>query len=336
MKDTQKKTTKKASATTSEQQPAATVDRKTQRPRLDSDYFNGIFIQSRQGVVANYIMEQRPIEQTFLELNKLHDLQVKQRLKDDAEKTETQLFELGVLVSVAKCINDGEIQNLSDIVWESVTNSWSTYGIEVFVRSIENQQLRVLVLDCMIEQYRYRHNPNGLTTDFWEQDFLQFCNDLKTHMQHYEAYNVEAVLKSNADLKRRVSNLESAVYRHYSSTLTDEQLQIILQTLTSNNYLAADTDFAAWVWVCTGRGENVPTEPLKWISQQNLLACAVDELFGNTNTGDLWEIAAACFILNGDKKPNIDAMKNSKGRTSNEKKETLLNLLKQVRRQKEK
>lgn len=121
--------------------------------------------------------------------------------------------------------------------------------------------------------------------------------------------------------------------RHYNSTLTDEQLTRIFSTLTDNGYLAADSVLWGWLWICTGRGEKVATEPLKWIGRQNTLAEFANWICGSNNTTD-WETTAACFVLSTGSKPNINAMKQHK--IAEKEKTKLLNLLKTAAQQKEK
>jgi|GEM_PF-3486518 len=113
--------------------------------------------------------------------------------------------------------------------------------------------------------------------------------------------------------------------RHYNSTLTDEQLTSVFNTLTNGGYLADESDLKGWLWICTGKGESVPTEPLKWIGRQNTLAEFAAWICGAKNPTD-WETTAACFILSNGGKPNIKAIKQHK--ISETKKTKLLNLLK--------
>lgn len=129
------------------------------------------------------------------------------------------------------------------------------------------------------------------------------------------------------------TNQPQPLTRHYNSTLTDERLKKIFDSLTDNNYLPADSGLAAWLWICTGRGENVPTEPLKWIGRQNTLAEFAAWICGEKNPTD-WETTAACFILSNGSKPNIKAMKQHK--IAEKEKTKLLNLLKTAAQQKEK
>lgn len=116
--------------------------------------------------------------------------------------------------------------------------------------------------------------------------------------------------------------------RHFNSTLTDGKLLAIYNNLVDGEYLP-DKGESAWLWICTGKGENVPTEPLKWTGRQNTLAEFANWICGDKNNTD-WETTAACFLIvdktGNVKKPNINAMKQHK--ISESEKTKLLNLLK--------
>lgn len=117
--------------------------------------------------------------------------------------------------------------------------------------------------------------------------------------------------------------------RHFKSKLTEAQLKAVFYKLTDKEYLAADSELWAWLWICTGKGDDVPTEPLKWTGKQNTLAEFANWLCGEKNVTD-WETTAACFLIvekTGNlKKPNIDAMKQHN--IAEKEKKKLLNLLK--------
>jgi len=121
--------------------------------------------------------------------------------------------------------------------------------------------------------------------------------------------------------------------RHFHSTLTDAELTAIHNDLIKHKYLAPDTDLQAWLWVCAGKGEKAPTEPLKWIAQQNELGVFADWICEDYRRTADWKTVEECFLCKDyetdktDKylKPNTKAIKQRN--ISEEKKTTLKNLL---------
>lgn len=132
----------------------------------------------------------------------------------------------------------------------------------------------------------------------------------------------------NKPLQNRSDSNRQPLTRHFKSKLTEQQLTNVFDTLTKNDYLAADSDLQAWLWICTGKGDNMSSEPLKWTAKQNTLAEFVNWLCGEKNMTD-WGTTKACFRVMKDGNwqiPNTDAMKLHN--IAEKEKTKLLNLLK--------
>lgn len=118
--------------------------------------------------------------------------------------------------------------------------------------------------------------------------------------------------------------------RHFYSPLTDAVLTAIHNDLIKHKYLAPDTDLKAWLWVCAGKGEKAPTEPLKWIAEQNKLGAFTDWLCWEYRETTDWKTMEKCFVCKDAEtgnymKPNTKAIKQRK--IADEEKTKLKNLL---------
>lgn len=97
---------------------------------------------------------------------------------------------------------------------------------------------------------------------------------------------------------------------HYSLNWDKEQLQTIYERLRDNGYIAQETTFGQWQYVCTGRGGNEPHTAIMWLkSQRELIRLCVD-LFYRSDADRIWIKASRVFVLQTTgKAPNVKTMK---------------------------
>lgn len=98
---------------------------------------------------------------------------------------------------------------------------------------------------------------------------------------------------------------------HYNAKdISKEQLQTIYERLINNGYIAQETTFDQWQYVCTGRGGNEPYTAITWLKSQSQLVRLCNVLFYKTDADRIWKTASRVFILKSTgKAPNPKTMK---------------------------
>lgn len=96
---------------------------------------------------------------------------------------------------------------------------------------------------------------------------------------------------------------------HYSLDWDKEQLQTIYERLIDNGYIAQETTFGQWQYVCTGRGGNEPHTAIMWLKTQSELAYLCKRLFCPTQTF-VWQTACNVFRWIKGKPLNVQTMKS--------------------------
>lgn len=183
-------------------------------------------------------------------------------------------------------------------------------------------------------------NNNPFLDEDWENkdhdhitELTELLDALQTEYDLLAAVNSLTQTTPNPAAGNAGSGSVNTLTRHFHSTLTDAELTTIHSDLIKHNYLATDTDLQAWLWVCAGKGKKAPTEPLKWIAQQNELGVFADWICEDYRRTTDWKTVEECFLCKDyetdktDKylKPNTKAIKQRN--ISEEKKTTLKNLL---------
>lgn len=82
---------------------------------------------------------------------------------------------------------------------------------------------------------------------------------------------------------------------HYNAEYTAKELQTIFERLKESDYIAPQTTFEQWQYVCTGRGGNERYPAITWLKSRVLLATMIDTLF-DTDLNK-WAIGVRAFRL---------------------------------------
>lgn len=98
---------------------------------------------------------------------------------------------------------------------------------------------------------------------------------------------------------------------HFLMRWADEDLKDLFKMLKGRRYIAQETTFEQWRYVCTGRGGNEPHEPVMWIKSQSELECLISHIKDDTGEQGYWKKAGGAFLLSDTgRHPNPDSMKN--------------------------
>lgn len=98
---------------------------------------------------------------------------------------------------------------------------------------------------------------------------------------------------------------------HFLMRWADEDLKDLFEMLKGRRYIAQETTFEQWRYVCTGRGGNEPHEPVMWIKSQSELECLISHIKDDTGEQGYWKKAGGAFLLSDTgRHPNPDSMKN--------------------------
>ena len=98
---------------------------------------------------------------------------------------------------------------------------------------------------------------------------------------------------------------------HFSMRWADDDLKDLYEMLKERRYIAQETTFEQWRYVCTGRGGNEPHEPVMWIKSQSELECLISHIKDDTGEQGYWKKTGYAFLLSDTGgHPNPDSMKN--------------------------
>lgn len=102
---------------------------------------------------------------------------------------------------------------------------------------------------------------------------------------------------------------------HYNAKdISKEQLQTIFERLINKGYIAPQTTFEQWQYVCTGEGENEPHTVITAKEPKPVMRlCSV--LFYKSDADRIWKTASRVFmLLSTGKEPNPTTMKTDLNR----------------------
>lgn len=102
---------------------------------------------------------------------------------------------------------------------------------------------------------------------------------------------------------------------HFTKNWSKEGLQAIYENLIEYGYIAPQTTFEQWQYICTGIGENEPHTAIVWKATQSELAYLVSRFLtpkikGKNGESHLWQIACKVFRLETGKPLNVNTMKS--------------------------
>lgn len=92
---------------------------------------------------------------------------------------------------------------------------------------------------------------------------------------------------------------EAHLTKHFNSPYSKELLTDVFKFLYGSRYLHPDSVLDDWLWVCTGKGKEAPTKPLKLTGNNTLTSWAflIPLIMGKRQ----WIIANHCFLYQNER-----------------------------------
>jgi hypothetical protein len=110
----------------------------------------------------------------------------------------------------------------------------------------------------------------------------------------------------------------------FTRLFAPEEQKKLFSGLVNGGYLPTETIYSHFCYVF-GSISSIPNNekpfmPLQWVGTVSLLAYFIENVFGDTDSKNLWEITINCFLWNGNK-PNKNTLKSKVSEYKNDFKE---------------
>lgn len=133
--------------------------------------------------------------------------------------------------NIAQKINEGSIENLADIDWDEETDGFDENIIKSIVNSVEDERLKPLIIDIIVEQYKI--NCLGNKRGKVNLKFIHYCEALKRYAKDYNLFNIKAIReKQNQELiqiRQDIEELKKNVFTIPEELDTEEARQLFNQ-----------------------------------------------------------------------------------------------------------
>ncbi|MDR1973703.1 MAG: hypothetical protein LBQ31_03400 [Bacteroidales bacterium] len=177
----------------------------------------------------------------------------------------------------------------------------------------------VLFRDLESEFYSYHKESEAQLAQQSEAIFPYFNDDKVAEIKSFTENYFRYVDSRISDEIKRQDTAEPQRSLHFTRDFTTDEQEKLFDGLINGGFLPKETIYSHFCYVFSGTAildNEKPFEPLKWLKTAALLAYMIDTLFGDTNTSH-WKIACNCFTI-GNKKPNIDTLKNAVSKHKND------------------
>lgn len=144
--------------------------------------------------------------------------------------------------NVADLINDGSIINLADIDWKTETKGWNNETAKNIIDKIHDKTLKPAIIDAMLSEWSYNRDE-WVTNIGFDMGFSTYLENLKSHIQKYDSFNIEAIrsrqTKEIREIKKDIELLKERIY--LPKELNSDRAKSIIsraikEGLCDNNY----------------------------------------------------------------------------------------------------
>ena len=117
--------------------------------------------------------------------------------------------------NVADLINDGSIINLADIDWKKETKGWDNETAKNIIDKIHDKKLKPAIIDVMLSEWSYNRDE-WVTNVGFDMGFSTFLENLKSHIQKYDSFNIEAIrsreTKEIREIKKEIKLIKKKIH----------------------------------------------------------------------------------------------------------------------------
>ena len=133
--------------------------------------------------------------------------------------------------NVADLINYGSIINLADIDWKKETKGWDNETAKNIIDKIHDKKLKPAIIDVMLSEWSYNRDE-WVTNVGFDMGFSTFLENLKSHIQKYDSFNIEAIrsreTKEIREIKKEIKLIKKKIY--LSNELNSDEFKSLISS----------------------------------------------------------------------------------------------------------
>ena len=124
-------------------------------------------------------------------------------------------------------INSNDLDNLAEIDWQAATDNWNINVAEAIATFIQDEKIKVAVIDCMLNQWKYKGdaaNPNNGNAP----KFDVFCENFKKYICSKADYSLNALLSKDDTPKEKPTTAPTTDEIRLPQELDNDEFRAIL------------------------------------------------------------------------------------------------------------